>query len=150
MQVLVAVLHHGQDVADHLGGVELVGQAVPHRHAGVLAQDFHQLLAEAAVLDPIVHAPQHPGGVFHRFLVTDLRAGWSQVGDLGALVVSRHFEGAASAGGGLFEDQGDVLALQPGLLVAAVLGCLQVSGKLEQELELFGGEIELLEKVAVA
>ncbi len=150
MQVLVAVLHHGQDVADHLGGVELVGQAVPHRHAGVLAQDLHQLLAEAAVFDAIVHAPQHPGGVFHRLFVADLRAARPQVGDIGALVVGCHFEGAARAGGGLFEDQGDVLALQPLLLVAAVLGRFEVGGQLEQELQLVGGEVELFEKVAVA
>ena len=69
---------------------------------------------------------------------------------MGALVVGCHFKGAAGAGGGLFEDQGDVLALQPLLLITAVLGCLEVSGQLEQELELVGGEIELLEKVAIA
>ena len=111
------------------------------------AQDFHQLLAEAAVLDAVVHAAQHPGGVLHRLLVADLRAGRSQVGDVGALVVGGHLEGAAGAGGGLLEDQGDVLALQPLLLVAAVLGRFQVGRQLEQELELLGGEVQLLQKL---
>ena len=69
VEMLVAVLHHGQDVADHLGGMELVGQAVPDRHTRKFAQNFHQLLAKAAVLDAVVHAPQHTGGILHGFLV---------------------------------------------------------------------------------
>ena len=40
VQVLVAVLHHGQHVGQHLGGVELVGQTVPDRHAGVFTPGF--------------------------------------------------------------------------------------------------------------
>ena len=48
---LVAVLAHGQDVGQHLGRVELVGQPVPDRHAGVLGQRLDDLLVEAAVLD---------------------------------------------------------------------------------------------------
>ena len=130
--------------------MELVGQAVPDRHAGILAQDFHQVLAEAAVLDAVVHAAQHAGGILHGFFVTDLRAGGSQVGDVRALVIGGDFEGAAGAGGGLFEDQGDVLAFQPLLLIAAVLGCLEVGRELEQELELLRSEVQFLEKVAVA
>ena len=32
------MLHHGQKISQHLGGVVLVGQAVPYRYAGELGQ----------------------------------------------------------------------------------------------------------------
>ena len=102
--------------------MELVGQAIPHRHAGVLGQDLHRLLGEAAILDAVVHAAQHRAVSFTDLLVADLRARWAQVRDMRALVIGRHFERGAGAGGGLLEDQGDVLALESLLLVAAVLG----------------------------
>ena len=73
-----------------------------------------------------------------------------KIGYMGTLVVGSHLKGAAGAGGGLFEDQGDVLALQPLLLIAAVLGCFQIRRQLEQELELFRGEVQFLEEIPVA
>ena len=57
------MLPDGEEVGEDLGGVELVGQAVPHRHTGVAGQLFHDALAVAAVLDAIEHPAQHPGGV---------------------------------------------------------------------------------------
>ena len=148
--MLVAVLLHGQDVAQHLGGMELVGQAVPHRHAGILGQDLDQFLAKPAIFDAVVHAPQHAGGIFHRFLVADLRAGWSQVGHMRALVIGGHFKGTARAGRGLLKDEGDVLTLEPRLLETAVLGGLEVGGQLEQKLEFFRRKVELLDEAAIA
>ena len=70
------------------------------------------LLAGAAVLDRVIHPAQYPGGVLHRLLVPDLRRRRVDVGDVGALVVRRHLERAAGTGGGLLEDQRDVLARQ--------------------------------------
>ena len=35
------VLPDGEEVGEDLGGVELVGQAVPDRHTGVAGQLFH-------------------------------------------------------------------------------------------------------------
>ena len=81
--------------------------------------------------------------------MADLRAGRVEVGGEGALVVGGHLEGAARAGRGLLEDQRDVLAPQPGLLGAGVLGGLQLGGEVEQEAELLSREVELLEEVPV-
>ena len=67
----------------------------------------------------------------------------------GALVVGTHLERAARTGGGLLEDQGDVLAGHALALVAGVLGALEVAGEIEQVLHLSGGEVEFLEVVAV-
>ena len=57
------VFPDGQEVGKDLGGMELVGQAVPDRNTGVMGQVFHDLLPIAAVLDAVKHPAQHPGGV---------------------------------------------------------------------------------------
>ncbi|MNT63079.1 hypothetical protein D3C72_2008600 [compost metagenome] len=90
--------------------MEFIGQPVPHRHARVFAQLFDDGLAIAAILDAVIHAAQHAGGVFHRLFVANLRSAWAEVGDLRTLVKGAHFKGAARAGRGFFEDQGDVFA----------------------------------------
>ena len=59
LQRLVAVLLHGQHVGQHLGRVKGVGQTVPDRYAGVLAQGFDRFLGKAAIFDAVIHAPQH-------------------------------------------------------------------------------------------
>ena len=64
-----------QKVCQDLGGVELVGETVEHGHPGVLRQLLHDFLAEAPVLDAVVHPPQHPGGVGDGLLDPDLTAG---------------------------------------------------------------------------
>ena len=56
------MLFHGQQVRQQLGGVELVGEAVPHRHAGVLRR-VSTTSAVAAVLNAVVHPSEHAGGV---------------------------------------------------------------------------------------
>ena len=99
-----AVLHHREHVGQYLGGVELVGQTVPHRHSGVPAEDLHVLLREPPVLDAVVHAAEHAGGVFHRLFVPDLRAAGLQVGHLGTLIVRGHLERRAGTRRGLLED----------------------------------------------
>ncbi|MNV85698.1 hypothetical protein D3C71_1796700 [compost metagenome] len=59
------VLEHGHQVGEDLRWMEFVGQAVPDRHARILTQLFDDLLAVTAILDAVVHAAQHAGGVFH-------------------------------------------------------------------------------------
>ena len=148
LERFVRVLAHGQHVGQHLRRVELVGQAVVDRHAGVLGQDLDELLREAAVLDRVVHAPEHPGGVLHRFLVADLRSLGTEVGHVRALVVGRHLERAARAGRGLLEDQDDLLLLQPLLLGPAALRGFQLGGEIQQADELLLREEANVEEIA--
>ncbi|MCY1433153.1 hypothetical protein D9M71_491740 [compost metagenome] len=149
VQRLVAVLTHGQHVGEHLGRVVFVGQAVEHRYAGELGQFFDDFLLEATVLDGVVHAPEHAGGVLHAFLVADLRGVRVDVGDVGALVIGGHFEGAAGAGRGFFEDQGDVVAFEVLLLGAGVLGTFQVAGQVQQVAQLARGVVFQAQQVTV-
>ena len=143
------MLQHGHLVCEHLRGVPLVGQPVPHRHARELGQSLDVLLLLAAELDAVVEAAQDPGGVRHRLFVPHLRARGVQVGHLGSLVVGGHLEGAAGASRGLLEDECDVLAGQPLHLAAGLLVLLELSRQLEQGAPLICGEVELFEEAAV-
>ena len=67
------LLTRGQDVREHLRGMEIVGQAVPDRDAGVLRQILDRGLLEAAVFDAVVHPSEHLGGVGDRLLLAHLR-----------------------------------------------------------------------------
>ena len=140
---------HGKEIGQNLGGMEFVGEAVPHRNPGVLRQFLHNILPEAAVLDAVKHAAQHPGGVPHAFLDTYLRTGGAQVGDMGALVVGGHLEGAAGAGRGLFEDKGYVLAREAGFLGAFFLGALQIGRQIQQVLNFFRGKVQQLKEASI-
>src|SRR5262245_19086770 len=63
--------------------------------------------------------------------------------------MGRHLERRPRARRGLLEDQRDVLADQVLTLVPAVLRRLEVGSELQQELELVGREVELLEEASV-
>ena len=145
---LARVLQHGQGVAEHLGGVPLVGQPVPHRHAGELGQGPHLGLGVATVLDAVEHAPQDPSGVRHGLLVPHLGARRVEVGGAGALVRRADLEGAAGARGGLLEDEGDIPAGQALDLAAGLLGRLELGGQLDEGHPLLGGEVELAQEAA--
>ena len=119
---MAKVLPDGEEVSQDLGGMELVGQAVPHRHTGVVGKVFHDLLAIAPVLDAVEHAAQHTGSVGDGLLLADLAAGRVKVGHFHAQIVGSDLEAATGAGGGLFKDQGDVLACQ--LVIVADAGLL--------------------------
>ena len=55
---------------------------------------------------------------------------------MGTLIVGSDLEGAASAGGGLLEDEGDVPAGELWLFDAGVLGPFEVSSQVEQVVHL--------------
>ena len=106
--------------------------------------------AEAAILDPVVEAAEHAGGVLHRFLVPDLRALRAEVGHVRALIVGGHLEGAARAGRALLEDQRDVLAHQVLCLGAVPLGRLQVFRQGQKVANLVRRKVHQVEEIAVA
>ena len=81
------------DVRQQLRRVPLVGEPVPHRHSSELGQPFDVALGETSELDAVEHPPKHPSGVFRRLFVAHLGLAWTEVGDVGALVVGAHLEG---------------------------------------------------------
>ena len=115
---VTAVLPNRQHISEHLRRVELVRQAIPDRHVTVLRELLHEILAEAAVLDAVVHTAQHACGIRDRLLAADLRTGRSEVGRAHAEVGRRHLEGAARSRRVLLEDQGNVFARKARLVQA--------------------------------
>ena len=130
--------------------MELIGEPVEHRHPGIFRELLDDLLARAAVLDRVIHPSEYPRGVLHRFLVPDLRRIRVDVGHVGTLVVRRHLERAAGAGGGLLEDERDVLARQALPAEAGVLRALEISGEVEQVEQVAIGVMDQAEQTAVA
>ena len=59
------MLLHGEQIRQELRRVKLIGQAVPHRHARELRQRFDDFLAKTAILNAVIHAAQHAGGIFN-------------------------------------------------------------------------------------
>ena len=142
------VLQHGQGVAQHLGGVPLIGQAVPHGHAGQLGEGLHLGLGVAAVLDAVVPAAEHAGRVGGRLLVDELRPGRVEAGGVSALLRHGDVEGAAGAGGGFLEQQGDLLAHQPLDLASFPPLRLQLGGEVQDGQPLGRGEVGFLGEAA--
>ena len=126
----------------------VVGQPVPHRHAGAGREGFHVRLCRPAELDAVEHAAEHPGGVPHGFLVAELGLTRAKVADVAALVVRGDLEGRPGPGGRLLEDQRDAAAGQPGVPLAHMLLQPQVHSQVHQGQELLGGQVGLLAQAA--
>ena len=70
------VVAHGEHVGQHLGGVPLVGQPVPHRHPGKSPKLLDGVLGEASVFDAVEHPTEYPG----RVLLVSLWPMWDSSG----------------------------------------------------------------------
>ena len=141
------LLLDGQQVSQHLRGMELIGQAVPNGHAGVVSQGLDGVLCEAAVLDAIIHPAQNAGSVSNGFLLAHLGAAGIQVGHAAAEVHASHFKRAAGTGGGLLEQQNNVLAGQVAMGLTGALLALELSAQVQQITDLGGGVVEQLQKI---
>ena len=141
-------LAQGQQVGQHLRGVEFVRQAVPDRHAGVLRQGFDDFLSEAAVLDAVVNAAEHARRVGDGLLLADLGTGGIEVGHAHAEVIRSDLEAAPRAGGRLFKDQRDVLAAQRVVRNAGLLLRLQLGRQVDQRADLSGRKVQQFEETA--
>ena len=125
-----------------------VRQAVPHRHAGPPCQILHHALVIAPVLDAVKEPSQHLGGVLQRLLFAHLRGACVQIGNVGALLGSRHLKGAAGAGGGFFKQQDNVLALHGRCADARPALGLQIVSQIQKVSDLRRGKISQRQKAA--
>ena len=100
----------------------------------------------APVLDAVKEPAQHLGAVLQRFLFAHLGRTGVQIGDMGALLGGRYLKGTAGAGGGLFKQQDDVLALHGGGADACPPLGLQVMAQVQKIPDLRRGEVGQGEK----
>ena len=100
-----------QKIRQHLGRMILIGQTVPYRHSCVFRQFFHDLLAEAAVLNTIVHPSKYTGCVCNALFLADLRTLGIQISHLNTEVMGCHLKRAARSRTGLLKNQCDIHSL---------------------------------------
>ena len=115
------MLRDGEQVGEHLTGVELVGQRVDDRAGGVFRHLFDAVLTERSPDDAVGHAGEHSRSVGDRLAAAQLGTGL--VDDQRIPAEFRHADGEAGtgAGGGLVEQHGDGLGAGERLTVEAVL-----------------------------
>ena len=143
---LLGVLHQGEDVGERLGGMIDVGQTVPHGNTGVGGETLDDLLVVAAVLDAVEEAAEDLRGVDHGLLLAHLGGLGIEERDVRAFVIGGDLKRAAGAGGGLLEEQHDVLTGEQVAADAGALLRLQIGGEVEHIADLIGGEILQREK----
>ena len=131
------MLTYGQQVCQHLGGMELIGESVPYGNLGILSEFLNDGLLEAAVLDPVKHSCQDARRVCNALFFTDLGSAGIKVGSSHTKVMSRHFKGAACTGAGLFKDQGDIFSLAVTVGDALFLFILEICGQIQKISDLF-------------
>ena len=122
------MLLHGEKIRQQLRGMELIGQAVPYRHASVFRQCFDNLLTIAAILNTVIHATKHAGSVFNRLFMTNLAAAWAEISNASTLVICGNFERASGTGRVFFEDERDVFTSEFGFFFTAFLIGFQLRG----------------------
>ena len=105
------LLFDGEKVGKHLRRVELVGQTVPHRNARILGQLLDDFLAEAAVLNAVIHPAQNLRGVRDGLLLSHLAAARVEIGHAHTKVPARDFERAACARRRFLKQQNNIFAL---------------------------------------
>ena len=74
---IAEMLTDGQEICQDLGGMELIGEAVPNGNACVFCQIFHDGLGKTAVFNTIVHTAQDSCSVRNGFLFAHLAAAGS-------------------------------------------------------------------------
>ena len=147
LQITEAFLN-GHKVRQDLGGVELIGQAVPNRNRGILRQLLHHFLTVAAVFNAVIDPGQNPGSISNGFLAADLGGSGIQISGAHTQVVGGHLKTAAGAGAGLFKDQRHILALAKLVGNTSLLLGLQLSGQIQQFTNLCRREIQQLQKIS--
>ena len=110
------MLLDGEEIRQHLGGMPLVRESVPHGNAAVGGQILHHLLGKTPEHDSVKHPPQDPGGVLYGFLLPKVQVVGIQVFGVAPFVVDAAHRGAVGARGTLLENEGDVLPIQQRIL----------------------------------
>ena len=128
--------------------MEFVCQAVPHGNRRIFRQLLHNGLAIAAVLNAVINAGENPCRVSDAFLLSNLRAGGIQISAVHSKIRCRHLKGTAGAGGGLFKNQGNMLALADLMRNPRLFLGLQFRCKIYKTLNFLIGKVQQLQEIS--
>ena len=112
-------------------------------------QRFDGALREAAVFDGVVEAAEDARGVGDAFFVAKLAAAGAEVAAMRALVKAGDFKGAAGAGRGFLENQGDVFAAKARGFAARFFCGFERGGAVKQVEDGFARMVGEFEQAAV-
>src|SRR5690606_34992321 len=98
------------EIGESLGGMELVGESVVDRNAGVLREYLDGFLAVASKLDRIEHPAENAGGVLYALLDAEMNVVGREENGVAAFFGKGGLERAARSVRAFFENEGDILA----------------------------------------
>ena len=127
----------------------LIGQAVPHGHAGISTKLFHDFLPKTPVLDAVKHPSQHPSCVGNALFFPDLRTGGIEIRRPHTQIMGCHFKGAAGSSAGFFKNQRNIFAPQRIVGHAFFLFGFQLCRQINKPANLLRREIQQFQKVSV-
>ena len=119
--------------------MEVVREAVDHRHGAVLRQVEDGLVGEGAGHDAVHVAGEDLGGIRDRLAAAELDVAARKEEGLTAHLRHAHLEAHPRAGGGLLEDHGERLPVHV-VFVLLRMG-LHVRGKAEETGDLLGRQV---------
>ena len=126
------MLQKSEDVGQDLAGMELVGQAVDHRHSRVRGKALDLVLAVGADHHQVDHAADHPRAVLDRLGAAQLAVARGQVHHAAAQLVHAGLEAHPGAGRGLLENHRQRAVGQRMVLLVGLELLLDDGGALEQ------------------
>ena len=125
------MLAYRQQIRQHLRRMELVRQAVPYRNFRILCQFLHDVLPEAAVFDPFIHAGKNSCRIRNAFLLADLRDGRIEIRRSHPQIVCRYFKGTSCPRTRFLKNKRHVLSLMPSCQYSLFLFLLQICRQIQ-------------------
>ena len=135
-------------IADHLGGMVVIGETIEDRHFGVFGEFGDGGMLEGAAEDRIAHAREDFGGVVHGFAHAEVNFTRLEVERVPAQFGHGDFEGNAGAGGGFFEDHRQRGAFEQFWGATLLVGGFDLAGQFDDVEQFFLGEILRVNEMA--
>jgi hypothetical protein len=135
------VFEHGGHIADDLGRMVVIGQAVEHRHVSVFGEFGHGLVLQSTAEDGVAHAREDFGGIVHGLAHAEVNLTRLEIEGVAAQFGHGHLERDARAGGGFFENHGQRSALQQFRRAALLIGGFDAAGEFDHVEQFLFGEI---------
>jgi len=135
------VLDHGEQVAELLGGMVVVGHRVQDRGLGVLRELDDVGMTVDARHDDVDEAADHVGGILEGLVTAELDLAGSQVLRVTTELPHGGLEGDARTGGRLLEDHAQRLVLEDLGIIPRLDALLERQGQLHHVEDLLLGEV---------
>ncbi|MNF67865.1 hypothetical protein D3C84_496930 [compost metagenome] len=144
------MLEEGLHVGQQLAGMEIVGQAVDHRHPRMCGEFGERAVGEGADHHRIEHARHDDGAIADRLATAELGIARRQEDGLAAELDHAGLEGETGTGGSLLEDHPQHTAFQGLVTHASVAQILQLGASTDQAVQLLGSTVHQGEKMPSA